>query len=532
MLRLNGRLKNDTPERRFAIRLCDALLIVDSSTCRAPGDGEPLAPGFVRKWAMRKSLAPLGGVLSVFLAVPHADAAEVPVRTVAELTTAIGAAQPGDTIVLEDGTYAATGFTCARSGTAATPITVRARTPLGAKLKLNALEGFKVSGAYWHFEDLSVQGVCANDTDCEHAFHVFGAADGFVLRRCTLYDFNAQLKVNSSQDMGGAWLTPHRGLIEGCELYDTRARNTANPTTKLNIDTGDDWIVRANYIHDFQKGGGDNVSYGTFLKGGGKRGLVERNLVICSQLHSGGTRIGLSFGGGGTAPQFCAPAFNAAVPCSVEHDGGTMRNNVLVNCSDVGIYLNRGKDSHILYNTLIATAGVDFRFDTTTGEARGNALTGVVRLRDAATGTFANNLENISLPTWSGYYQAPLTGDLRKKGDLAPLLGKGQALVTVADDYCARPRPAAGSYDVGALQHSLGDCETTRPPLPGPGNNGGNPDGGTTGSGGDAGDQPPTQSEGCACALGRTSAPPESRTPLAALFAALVFFVFRRRVGA
>lgn len=481
---------------------------------------------------MRKCLASLGGVLSVFLAVPHADAGEVAVRTAAELTTAIGAAQPGDTIVLEDGTYAATGFSCTRSGTAALPITVRARTPLGAKVQMDALEGFKVSGAYWHFEELSVQGVCADDNNCEHAFHVFGAADGFVLRRSKVYDFNAQIKVNSSQDMGGAWLTPHRGLIEGCELYDTRARNTANPTTKINIDTGDDWILRANYIHDFQKGGGDNVSYGSFLKSGGNRGLVERNLVICSQLHTGGTRIGLSFGGGGTAPQFCAPAFSAAVPCSVEHDGGSMRNNVLVNCSDVGIYLNRSKDSHILYNTLIATGGVDFRFSTTTGEARGNALTGAVRLRDSATGTFANNLENIALATWTGYYQAPLTGDLRKKGDLTPLLGMGPALAAVADDYCGRQRPAAGSYDVGALQHSLGDCDTTRPPLPGSGNGGGNADGGTTGGGGDGGTSPPGQSPGCACALGRSSAAAESRTQLAILLATLSFFIFRRRARA
>lgn len=475
---------------------------------------------------MHKSLLPFACASSLLIVVPSAGAAEIAVRTVTELTTAIGAAQPGDTIVLEDGTYAATGFSCSRSGTASLPITVKARTPLGAKIQMDALEGFKVSGAHWHFEDLSVQGVCANDNNCEHAFHVFGAAEGFVLRRCQLRDFNAQLKVNSSQDMAGAWLTPHRGLVEGCELYDTRARSTSNPTTKLNIDTGDDWVVRANYIHDFQKGGGDNVSYGAFMKSGGKRGLYERNLVICSRLHSGGTRIGLSFGGGGTAPQFCAPAFNAAVPCSVEHDGGTMRNNVIVNCSDVGIYLNRGKDSHVLYNTLIATGGVDFRFDTTSGEARGNALTGVVRLRDTATGSFANNLENIALATWNGYYQAPLLGDLRKKGDLTPLLGGGPALATVPNDYCARTRPAAGPYDVGALQHSLGDCDTTRPPMPSAGGNVDPPDGGTTG---DGGTEPPAQSEGCACSVGRA---PAGAGPgaLAALGLGLLAVWRRRRV--
>ncbi|MFO0579353.1 MAG: chondroitinase-B domain-containing protein [Polyangia bacterium] len=468
------------------------------------------------------------------LGVPAAYAAEISVKNATELGAALTAAKAGDTVVLEDGVYNATGFACAQSGTAAMPITVKARNPLGATVRMDALEGFKVSGAYWHFEDFVVQGVCAVDSSCEHAFHVFGAADGFLLRRMQLRDFNAQLKVNSSQDGSGKWLTPNRGLIEGNELFDSRARNTSNPTTKLNIDTGDDWIVRANYLHDFQKGGGDGISYGAFMKSGGKRGLYERNLVICSRLHSGGTRIGLSFGGGGTAPQFCAPAFSAAVPCDVEHDSGILRNNVIVNCSDVGIYLNRGKNTHVLYNTLIATSGVDFRFATTSGEARGNALTGTVRLRDGATGTFANNIENIAQATFTSYYQAPLLGDLRKKGDLSALIGAGPLHNEVPDDYCARTRSAP--YDVGALQHSLGDCDTTRPPLPMGGGPGPTPDGGTgssgdggTGGSGDGGDPSPAQETGCSCTLGRAATPTNGAPGLALLGLGAVAFLLRRR---
>ncbi len=243
--------------------------------------------------------------LAFFVAAPRVLAAEVPVANVTQLTAAIAAAKPGDTIVLAAGTYASTGFSCTATGTTALPIKVKSATPLAAKVELDSLEGFKVSGANWQFEGLDIKGVCATDGACEHAFHVTGAATGFVLRNNRIYDFNAQLKVNASQ-IGGVYVMPHGGLIEGNELFDTRARNTGNPTTKLNIDTGDDWIVRANVIHDFQKGGGDGVSYAAFMKSGGKRGLFERNLVMCARDYSGGTRLGLSFGGGGTAPQFCA----------------------------------------------------------------------------------------------------------------------------------------------------------------------------------------------------------------------------------
>lgn len=449
-------------------------------------------------------------------------ARDVAVRSAAELTTAIAAAMPGDVIVLEDGDYAASGFTCSANGTAAQPITVRAKNPLAARVRLDGTEGFKVSGAHWHFEDLSVQGVCASDDTCEHAFHVFGAAEGFVLRRSKVFDFNAQLKVNSSQSGTGTWLTPHRGLIEGCELFDSRARNTGNPTTKLNIDTGDDWVLRANYLHDFQKGGGDGVSYAAFLKSGGKRGLVERNLVICSQLHSGGTRIGLSLGGGGTAPQFCAPAFDAGVPCRVEHDSGVVRNNLVINCSDVGIYLNRAQNARVLHNTLITTGGVDFRFDTTSGEARGNLLSGRVRLRDGAMGRFTDNLENVAAASFEAWYQAPLTGDLRKRGDLSMLLGKRAADFEVSDDYCARTRGAP--LDIGALQHTLGDCGTLRPPLPagsGPGMEGPGP-----GPGPGGGEQ--TQPGGCSLGQGSGTAIPFSQlAPL--LLGLLTLTALRRR---
>ncbi|ATB33605.1 PE-PGRS family protein [Melittangium boletus] len=477
----------------------------------------------------------LGGLL-LLPAVSPALARTVNVSSVAQLQTALASARAGDAIELAPGTYdVKTNLTCSAAGTAEQPIVVRAQSRMGARIRFDASEGFKVSGPHWTFEGLDVEGVCASDSACEHAFHVTGRAHDFVLRESRVRDFNAQLKVNASL-INGVWEIPHRGLVERNELADTRPRVTSNPVTKLNIDTGDGWVVRDNFLHDFHKNGGNAISYGAFMKSGGREGVFERNLVLCTRdLATGGTRIGLSFGGGGTANAFCAPAFDASVPCDPEHSGGVMRNNVIVNCSDVGIYLNRARSTQVLFNTLISTAGVDFRYASTSGEAHGNLLSSAIRARDSATFDAGTNLTQVSAATFEGWYVAPLQGNLTLEGSVSSLLGAAGAHAQVTDDWCGRPRPASGPFTLGALEHSLGNCAGW------PGDAGGGPgeaDAGTgpgpdagTGASADAGvggedagaSDEPAQATGCGC----TSAPGALST---LGLAALMMIRWRRRV--
>lgn len=476
-----------------------------------------------------------------------ARAADVAIASAADLSKLSGAVAPGTVFVLADGTYSAPGnVSCAANGTEASPIVVRAANPGKAKITFSAgtVEGFKVTGAHWHFEGLDVRGTCADDSSCEHAFHVTGGATGFWLRQSKVADFNAQLKVNADK-VNGVMTIPHKGLIEGNDLGDSRGRKTSNPVTKLNIDTGDDWIVRGNVIHDFFKDGGDTVSYGVFLKSGGNRGLIESNLVLCARdVPNGGARIGTSLGGGGTGNQFCAPAFDANVPCSIEHTDGVIRNNIIANCSDVAVYLNEAKNTKVLHNTMIGTAGVDFRFATTSGEARGNLYEGRIRGRDSGTFTDGGN-KLVDTAFFAASYTSPLTGDLRLKAgppaaavDLAPAPG-------VPSDYCGRAR-SDGKPDFGALESSLGDCATlqggiggTTPPADpdggapiGDGGTGTGTDGGTSsadggGTGGTSGTSGTGDDSGCAVGLGAGSA--SGSATLFALFATVAGLVVGRR---
>lgn len=390
-----------------------------------------------------------------------ARAAVVPVSTPAELRAAIAAAVPGDEIVLAAGTYDLVGnVACNRAGAPGSPITVRAECPLAARIRFDALEGFHVTAPHWTFEGLDVEGVCADDSRCEHAFHVVGAADHFTLRGCDVRDFNAQVKVNGV-DPGTGRVWPDDGLIEGCELHDTRARQTSNPVTKIDVVGGRRWIVRRNFIHDYQKALGDTVSYAAFLKGNSRDGLFEGNTVLCSRDFTGGIRLGLSFGGGGSSPDpICEDG-----TCTPEHQDGLLIDNFIGSCNDVGVYLNEAARCGIHHNTLHDTAGIDVRFAASTCDLRNNLLTGRIRARDGGTFSASDNLELVPLADFARWFAAPAAGDFTLVDPAASFLDSCPPLVLVPEDACGDPRDD-GAADAGAGEYALpAPCPKT-PPRP------------------------------------------------------------------
>lgn len=394
-------------------------------------------------------------------AAPSATTRTVPVDSIAGLKSAVQNAQPGDDIVIAAGSYLVSGnISVTQPGTAQAPIHLRAAQPRSVLLRFQStgtdvVEGFKVSAAWWTFEGVDIAGECANDSQCEHAFHISGAADHTVIRDNDVRDFNAQIKSNGAV-VGAVRVFPNDVLIERNVLHDTRARNTSNPVTKLDVVGGRRWIVRANTIFDGQKGQGDGISYAAFLKGNSRDGVFERNLVRCSWHTSGGTRLGLSFGGGGTSPDsICEDA-----SCTPEHQNGIMRNNIIMNCDDVGIYLNKAANSRIQHNTLYATSGIDVRYSASTADLRNNILGGAIHNRDGGTSTVSGNLSGVSTTTFAQWFSAPADANFSLRDGTA-FVGKGVAAPLVTDDFCATPR-SDGHADIGAVEYVPdAACQTT-----------------------------------------------------------------------
>lgn len=369
------------------------------------------------------------------------------VNSVADLHAALGNAMPGDSILLLPGSYRIEKpFAVRRPGTARAPITVRASLPGTVIIEQSSVEGFLVSAPHWRFENLTIRGMCKHDSACEHAFHVVGGAHHFASVNNTIVDFNAHFKINGHGDE-----FPDQGLIEANTLTNTRARITSNPVTPVDLVGANDWTIRRNLISDFVKGGGNRVSYGAFAKGGGARNVFEQNIVWCEQRLTGfpGQRVGLSLGGGGTGKEYCRDR-----ACVVEQQQSILRNNLIVSCSDVGIYLNNAAQSSVQHNTVVDTAGVDVRFAGSSADLEGNLIDGPVRSRN---GGVVRERDNISTSAAYAYFGHHPVRAMYAARDFAwkdrPVRRETASDISV--DLCNQPRAELSAY--GAFE-SFASC--------------------------------------------------------------------------
>lgn len=383
------------------------------------------------------------------------------VATAQALLDAIAAAQAGDVIEILPGHYVIPRpyFDAKASGTLEQPIVVRARRPGTVRLDFGAsdlgfIQGFLLQGPHWTVENLELRGVCSDDMACEHAFHVVGNAHHIIIRNNVVRNFNAPVKVNLDFNTRAI---PDDGLIEHNLFANDRPRATTNPVNMLDLVAASNWRVRANVYADFARSVGDGVSYGPYMKGAGHGGVIENNLIVCSLRHSGGTRIGLSLGGGGSGSDGTICADNA---CAFEHRHAIIRNNLVMNCSDVGLYLNNSPDALIANNSFIATRGIDVRFARSTARLVNNVIDGRILSRDGGSfvsetdltaGWRAGLLHAVS----ADVYSDPRHGVFGVR-DADRLVG-GTRLPDPGRDFCGRPREPA-SPGLGAVMAGEGSC--------------------------------------------------------------------------
>lgn len=348
------------------------------------------------------------------------------VGTAEALRGALYEVNPGEAIELLPGNYRFNDrVVTKRAGTSDRPIVVSGRDPATVLVEFATDEGFFVNQPHWIFQNLTIKGVCQADSHCEHAFHVVGKARGTIIRNNRIEDFNAHIKVNG---VGEDW--PDQGIIEYNTLTNNRLRKTGRPVTMIDLVGANRWLIADNLISNFVKGGGNGISYGIFMKGAGRDGRIERNLVQCTnrEISQPGVRVGISFGGGGTGQEFCRDK-----ACNAEFMNGLVANNIVAHCNDFGIDVYRSGLISIAHNTLINTAGIDVREPPATAHLYGNLVEGMIRTRNGAKTKDEMN-ESVSL------------ADVLQGADELNLHwrnqpGKIPSLPLVTHDFCKRDRP-------------------------------------------------------------------------------------------
>jgi len=317
----------------------------------------------------------------------------VSVNSTEALLKAINSAQPGDDIVMTAGHYqiAQRQIYLSQQGTKQKPIRLRAEVFSEVTIDLDTSEGFVISGDYWIMENLKINGVCQTDSKCEHAIHIVGAKQ-LIIRNNELTNFNSTVKANAIGEVGKRRF-PDNILFEHNTVYNETARKTNTSVTLIDVVTGNNWIIRKNFVANNSKHGSDYTSYALFLKGNGKNGLIEKNIIDCQWAlpDDGYTRVGISLGGGGTGAKYCRDD-----SCAVEHTGGAIKNNFVVNCSqDVGIYLNKAKNTEVIHNSLVNTLGLDVRFSQSSANIINNITTGKIRSRDGGVMHLKSNIQEL-----------------------------------------------------------------------------------------------------------------------------------------
>ncbi|MCV2367145.1 polysaccharide lyase domain-containing protein [Roseateles oligotrophus] len=376
---------------------------------------------------------------------PLGNASDLRVSSSAELLRAMQNVRAGQTILIAPGRYAINrAMVTKAAGEPEFPITVRASKPGTVRLETRSAVGFRVAHPFWVFENLHLRGLCEEQGNCEHAFHIVGGARGTVLRNNLIEEFNAHIRVNGEDE---AW--PDDGLIQFNTFTNSRARATQRLVAPIDIVGANRWQVTDNHISNISKSEGNKIAYGMLLRGGGHGGRLERNLIVCTTQSGSnpGIRVGLSFGGSSTDKSFCREQ------CTAEHQAGVASSNVIAHCNDFGIDINQSTSILAAHNSLINTAGIDVRGPQSSATVYGNLLDGRIRQRDGSRTNVSMN-EVLELRE---YLHNPDGLDLRWRNGVESI----PALPLIADDFCGQAR---GSSSLpGAIRSQQADCFKAAP---------------------------------------------------------------------
>ena len=396
----------------------------------------------------------------------HESGSVVAVCSEAEILAAIANASPGDVITVCPGSFDFNErIRVQNDGQASGRIFLRADTLGSVIFNLSHIENFKISGKFWIFENLEIQGACTSGSGCEHAFHIVGDADDLIFRNNEIVNFASHIKLNG-EVVGNATAKsfPDRTMFLNNFWHNTRYVQNNAPHNILNLDGGKDHVVRGNIFADYNTPASlPKSASAVYPKASTLRILIEQNLIVCEKVRTDGeTARGIELGDG-APPSICDGDVDqdGAGDCSEngQNQEGIIRNNIIMNCNNggsaSGIMVGSDRASNIYHNTVINTGQRNAAFYV--GHADHDTYWRYNILEKGFNTNYANRALNESdniQPSASerdSLFSAPNSGDLS--------LDQGNALIEqvpadaeVAYDFCGYPR--GETADLGAIEYS------------------------------------------------------------------------------
>ena len=377
------------------------------------------------------------------------DSRTIPVKDFEELRFACLNALPGDTIVLDPGTYTIRGYSSILIRKRRGPITVKGATgnPADVTIEGGGIDDTSVSHVFnlddsprWTFQDFTTRNTYYFGFKFDH-----GSTD-CVIRNVVMRDHGSAGIKGTSDPESGTY--PDRLLVESCAIGFSKSSGSSREAVEGIDGVGvNDWVIRKNRFLNIQKHGRE--AYALFTKGNSSNTIVEANYFE-------NCFIAISLGGGGTGERFFRDFGD-----TYEHSNGMIRNNVMIRTNDAAIYINKGIDTKIYNNTLFeCELNIQLRYPETTAWVRNNLVKRspsnpkepLVRARDGAevladehnlvahSSDFIQPFQSLNA---FDLHLTPTSSAIAKGLDLGP---------DVPDDFDGVPRLRGGSYDVGAFR--------------------------------------------------------------------------------
>ncbi|MBA4387401.1 MAG: hypothetical protein C0404_05430 [Verrucomicrobia bacterium] len=374
---------------------------------------------------MKSALRKTPGVAVIFtLSIlswhPDCGARDIKADTAADIKNALGSAGPGDTILVKPGEYDMGGsISTGKNGTKDKPVTFACEGKKGyAILKVSGQIGMRVKSKFWVIRGIHIEG---NPGSTEATVFMDGpqGCSDILMTDC-------KISGSAQHGMKGARTREKAAdniTVEYTELFDTKA-------TGFDLVSGDNWVLRRNYVHDYGKGGG--VTYGIFLKGGGKNGIIDGCFVDGKRQ---ATTVGISFGGGLTGQKWLPLGADGKV--GPEHDKGVAMNNIVINTSDVAYHSNNGANckffNNLAWNCKSFQRQASFPNDPVVSD---NVIAG-----NTKSGT-SESKDNVA-PAKDWFVNADESDFRLTDAGVKALAGKGQAAGEVTTDYFGTKRDPA-----------------------------------------------------------------------------------------